>query len=256
MSLKFFTASEPSTAHPKENQDAFFVDEKNKVAGLFDGIGGLSHGAEASMSAAEFCKAAITQSSLEKTFETCHLFLKEKGIKEFGKEIATVGVITQIYSNQTPALVVWGNVGDCRIYRLSSEGFSQESVDHSLVTQAMEQGWLNAAKADRINQATSLKGFNKIEKNLFQSRNMVTQALGIGVMKPKVGKLKAVVGDQVVLTSDGVHGNLTNVQMEEVLRVRPEDPAKKLVEEATRVAESNSLRAKPDDMSAVVVEFI
>ncbi|HEX7456154.1 MAG TPA: hypothetical protein VF303_01675 [Candidatus Nanoarchaeia archaeon] len=255
MKIKFFTASLPSAAHPNENQDTFFIDEKNKAAGLFDGVGGLSHGVEAAISAAEFCKVQIPQSGLEKALKTCHLFIKEKGVKEFGREIAAVSVVCQVYSKQTPALVIWGSAGDCRIYHLSSEGLSQESLDDSLITQALENGWLDQSKAERINQATNLKGLNEIEKNLFKSRNVVTQALGIGVMKPRISKFKAKADDFIILTTDGVHGNLTNKEIENILKQKPPDPAKRLVEEATRVSESNSLRAKADDMTAVVIEL-
>ena len=44
--------------------------------------------------------------------------------------------------------------------------------------------------------------------------------------------------------------------MEEILNRVQKDPAHALAKEAQRVSESDSLRAKPDDMSAVVVELI
>lgn len=256
MKLKFYSHSLPSNTHPEENQDALFIDQKNKAAGIFDGIGGLAYGGQAAMSAAEFCKIEISQVGIEKTLENCHRFLKEKGKKEFGKEIATTAAVAQIYLKQTPALIVWGSVGDSRIYHLSSTGFTQASVDDSLITQAMENGWVSNSKAEQINQAEKLRGLNKVEKNLFQSRNLITQALGIGVMTTRVGKFKARKGDRVVLTSDGVHNNLTNLQIEQILKNKPADPAKKLVEEAIFISETDSLRAKSDDMTAVVVELL
>src|SRR3990167_3466672 len=100
MKLKFYTASLTSINHPDENQDAFFTDEKLRAAGVFDGVGGLSHGKEAAASAAEFCKIEISQVGIEKTLGSCHKFLKEKARKEFGKDIATTGVLIQIYSKQ------------------------------------------------------------------------------------------------------------------------------------------------------------
>lgn len=257
MKIKYFVATRASVAHPKENQDAFFVDEKNKSAGVFDGLGGLPHGKEAATSAAEFCKIEISQNGVEKSLKNCHQFLKEKSKKEYGgKDIATTGTIIQIYSKQFPAYIVWGNVGDSRIYHYLELKLSQETTDDSLITQAENNGWLDARKAEKINQATDLRGLNKIEKNLFNGRQMITQALGIGEMEPRIGKFKAKKGDLIILTSDGVHDNLTTQRIEQILNQKPTDPARKLVEEATFVSESDSIRAKSDDMTAVVVELV
>lgn len=256
MKLKFYSATLPSTTHPKENQDAFFTDEKNKTAGVFDGVGGLSYGTKAANTVSDCFKKQLAKGSLETAFEVCHEILKNKSRSEFGKDMGTTGTVAQIYLKQQTVLVAWGSVGDSRIYHLSDNRLKQESTDDSLITQAQERGWLNHEKAERINQATDLKGLNEVEKNLFNGRNIITQALGIGDMKPTIGKFNAKKGDQIILTSDGIHDNLTNEQTEEILKQEPLDPAKKLVEEATIVSESNSLRAKQDDMSAVVVELI
>ena len=84
---------------------------------------------------------------------------------------------------------------------------------------------------------------------------MVTQALGIGEMSPNIGKFKALIGDLIILTSDGVHDNLTNAQMEKILIQKPPNPAKKLVEESVVVSEGRTIRAKADDMTVLVVEL-
>ena len=255
MKLKFFTASESSATHPSQNEDEIFIEEKNKVAGLFDGLGGLAYGGEAATSAAEFCKVETSQQGIEKTLENCHKFLKEKARKEFGKDIATTGMLVQIYKKQKPVLVIWGSVGDSRIYHFSEGALLQKVSDDSLITQAQERGWISSEKAERINQATDFKGLNKVEKNLFNGRNMITQAIGIGEMNPKIGKFKAQGGDVIILTSDGVHDNLTNASMEDILKQKPLDPAKKLVEEAALVSDGSSIRAKKDDMTALVIEL-
>lgn len=254
MRLKFYSATLPSPAHPKENQDAFFIDEGNYSAGVFDGVGGLSHGGEAASLAASCCRKELRLSSLERTLKTCHKSLKHKA-KELQAEIATTAGVVKIYPRQTPSPVVWGSAGDSRIYHFSDEELVQKSVDDSLITQAWERGWLKPAAAEKINQATKLKGMNEVESNLFKGRNIITQALGIGEMKPRIGKFKVNPGDLILLTTDGVHDNLTNREIEEILKSNPKDPAKALVESAAEVAESTSLRSKPDDTTAVVVRI-
>jgi len=253
--IKYFSSSKVSLSHPKENQDAVFVDTKNKSAGLFDGLGGLVHGKEAATSAAEFCKIGISQNGIEKSLKSCHQFLKEKSKREYGKDIATTGTIIQIYSKGSPAFVIWGNVGDSRVYHYSQSKLLQKTTDDSLITQAKNSGWLDANKAEKINQATDLKGLNKVERNLFHGRHMITQALGIGAMKPNMGKFKVIKGDLIILTTDGVHDNLTYAQIEKILKEKPADPAKRLVKESVVISEGSTIRAKADDMTALVVEL-
>ena len=256
MKLKFFTASISSISHPKENQDAYFIDEKEGMAGVFDGVGGLSHAGQAASWAASCFQTELRLESLEKTFQKCHLTLKEKGIEAFGREGATTVAIVKIYpTKETESLVVWGSVGDSRIYHLTSEGLQQVSISDSLVTQALEKGWINQSKAEKINQATSLKGFNEVEKGLFQSRNILTQALGIGIFQPRIGKFKVKKGETVTLTTDGVSDNLTEKEISGILKQAVKDPAKALVETAAKVPQSTSLRAKPDDITAIVLRF-
>ncbi|MCH7541600.1 protein phosphatase 2C domain-containing protein [Patescibacteria group bacterium] len=255
MKIRYYTSSLSSPTHPNENQDSFFVNEKTKVAGVLDGVGGIAHGAEAAAWCAEYFKNNLSGENIEEAFEHCHELLKKKSRNKFGKDIATTSTVVQIYPTQISALVAWGNVGDSRLYHLSTNRLIQKSIDDSLITQAQERGWVSHEKAERINQAADLKGFNEIEQNLFRSRNIILQAMGIGEMKPRIGKFMAKKGDAIVITSDGIHDNLTNAQIKQILKVKPTDPAKKLVEEATFISESDSIRAKSDDMTAVVVEL-
>ena len=256
MKLKFFTASAPSVAHPEENQDTFFIDKKEMEAGIFDGIGGIAGGKEAAGWASQCFKDRLVLESMERSFNECHVILKEKGQEAFGHEIGTTVAVVKIYPRETESLVIWGTVGDSRVYQFSSQRLLPVSTDDSLVIQALEKRWMTAARAERIDQAESLKGFNKIETGLFKSRNIITQALGLGLIKPRIGKFKAKPGETIVLTTDGVHNNLTNKQIEQILQKPPKDPAKELVKTAFQVSQTASLRASRDDITAVVLELI
>jgi len=256
MKLKFFTASLPSATHPKENQDAYFVDEKEAAAGIFDGVGGFAGGKEAAGWSSQCFRDRLVLESMERTFNECHVILKEKGQEAFGHEIGTTVAVVKIYPREAESLVIWGSVGDSRVYQFSSQRLLPVSTDDSLVVQALEKRWLTAAKADRIDQAESLKGFNKVETGLFKSRNIITQALGLGLIKPRIGKFKAKPGERIVLTTDGVHANLTNKQIEQILQNNPANPARELVKAAAAVSQGTSLRANRDDITAVVVKLV
>jgi len=255
MKIKFFSASLPCAAHPSENQDTFFIDKENNSAGVFDGIGGIAGGKKAATWCAQCFKSRANLKSLEAVFRECHYILKEKGEEAFGHQIGTTAAMVRIYPRDSESVVVWGSVGDSRVYHFSNLGLLQISVDDSVVTQAFEKGWLNQAKAERIRQAEDLKGFSKLEKDLFQGRNIITQAVGLGAMNPRIGKFKARKGDLIILTSDGVHDNLINKEIAQILQKGSPDPAKELVEAAEAVSKGSSLRAKPDDITAIVVKL-
>ena len=256
MKLKFFTASLPSENHPEENQDAWFVDQKEAAAGVFDGVGGFTGGKEAANWASQCFKDRLVLESLERTFNECHVILKEKGQEAFGHEIGTTVAVVKLYPREAESLVIWGSVGDSRIYQFSSQRLLPVSVDDSLVVQALEKRWLTAAKADRIDQAESLKGLNKIEAGLFKSRHIITQALGLGLIKPRIGKFKAKTGEMIILTTDGIHANLTNKHIEQILQESSANPAQELVKAAAAVSQGTSLRANRDDITVVVVKLI
>jgi len=59
--------------------------------------------------------------------------------------------------------------------------------------------------------------------------------------------------DKFILTTDGVHDNLTFNEMEEVV-TKKGDVAKLLVEKARKRSQGKHFRSKPDDISAVVIE--
>ena len=65
------------------------------------------------------------------------------------------------------------------------------------------------------------------------------------------------VGDKLIVTSDGIHDNLTDTEISKVLAQSPDN--QKAVENLTESArkrsrDTNHLRFKPDDMSAVIAE--
>jgi len=255
MNLKFYSFSIASATHPKENQDRFFIDEKGKAAGVFDGLGGVSHGEQAASWCTDCFKKRLDIDNLERSFDFCHNFLKNKASGAFDHEIATTGAIIKIFTHRNTSLVVWGSVGDSRVYKYSNNKLIQLTTDDSLITQAFERGWIKQRQEKKIDQTADPQKLNPIEKNLFQSRNIITQALGIGVMKPRIGKTGVKSGDLIILTTDGVHDNLVDKETEQILEVDSKDPAKDLVREAIRVSETDSVRAKADDITAVVVKL-
>lgn len=255
MPLRYFTASRPSLTHPDSNEDTFFVDSGRRCAGVFDGVGGIEGGGEAARLASRCIQETmISNEKLEKAFVRCHAYLREQGEKRFGHQIATTGVVLLV-SLSRGFDVRWGSVGDSRLYHYHAGSLAQISRDDSLISQALDSGWITRERAEAIQEATGLEELNPIERNLFGARNIVTQSLGIGRLWPQVGAFAVAPGDWLVLTSDGVHDNLTNAEIAAILRKGEGDPAAAIVHAARVVSQGASLRAKPDDLTAVVLEL-
>lgn len=253
MSLTYFVHSLPSFHHPELNEDAYFINKKKAVVGVFDGLGGLVGGAEASLSCADCFKKNVN-SNLKETFLKCHQFIKQQARTKFISSIGTTAVVAKIYQRKK-LKVLWASVGDSRIYLYRDGCLHQISRDDSLIAEAVDKGLIENRLACKIDQANSLKDLNQIERKLFATRNIVTQAVGINEIVVHTGEFYLKRKDAIVLTTDGIHDNLTNKQMVKILKSKEKNPAKALVEASFKFSKSRSFRAKPDDMTAVVVVF-
>jgi protein phosphatase len=96
------------------------------------------------------------------------------------------------------------------------------------------------------------------EINYFRMRGGITQALG-GPLLPEIhiDQIPIAIGDRILLCTDGIHDNLTDLEIEEILRKAPRNAvARLLVEYAllrSREERQTTIRAKPDDMTAIVM---
>ena len=133
--------------------------------------------------------------------------------------------------------LVFGHVGDSRLYRLpAGGGIEQVSEDHTHV------GWLRR------------KGeLNEREARMHPRKNVLAQALGAGhqFLRPHIGTIEYRADDRFLLCSDGLNEGLWDRGIEELVRQRDDDPetppaAQRLV--LTSVAECGR-----DNVTAVVV---
>jgi protein phosphatase len=85
----------------------------------------------------------------------------------------------------------------------------------------------------------------------------ITHYLGVPGVKPRIYAIDIQKGDKLVLTSDGIHDNLRDDEIAEIVGLSPDN--KTAVETLTRASLARSQeehpRAKADDMSAIVVEI-
>ena len=126
------------------------------------------------------------------------------------------------------------NVGDSRVYGINKDTITRVTRDHSWVEEQIEAGILTREKAQGHPQ-----------------RNVITRALGRRkTVEVDLFQGKLLVGDALLLCTDGVSGPLTEEQMAQAVRsLPPSSAAAKLVTQAG--AEGGT-----DNASALIVRAI
>lgn len=125
------------------------------------------------------------------------------------------------------------NIGDSRTYRLSQGRLSQVSVDHSEVQELVESGEITAEEAA-----------------VHPRRHVVTRALGAGdETEADYWLLPIEEGDRVMVCSDGLNGELTDGQMQDILSTveDPQEAVDALIQAALR-------RGGRDNITVIVVD--
>ena len=155
--------------------------------------------------------------------------------------------------------MIYAHVGDSRVYLLKeNEPLKRLTVDDGLLGKFVENQMVNEADAHHIDQAIHADELTDAELSYFRLRGGITQALG-GPFPPEihVDQVPISIGDRILLCTDGIHDNLTDNEIEEILREAPRNAAARLLVEhsllRSREERHITIRAKPDDMSAIVI---
>lgn len=249
----FLSATLSSSKHPERNEDAIafpFGDEKGaNWAAVLDGVGGQVHGDLASKTATEHVSDSLAgfesadidevQRRIEKTISEAHLKINQKAPGS-----ATTITLAKFIEKEGKKWVVIAHVGDSRAYILRDRELFRLTQDDSPIPE--EVGY-------NLDEAASEKDLTDQDRVYFRRRNLITQSVG-GADKPHVQTQRLLVlpGDKIVLTTDGIHDNLTRKEIQEAVQ-KGDDEANSLTRMASLRSQQEHFRSKKDDMSAVVV---
>ena len=263
------------------NEDAMFADETHKAFGVFDGAGGREAGETASTTARiitqqELAKLPdnISEEEAKREIEKILIATNEviyKKVEENAeyKGMATTATIVKILRNGTAII---GSVGDSRAYllRSGSQEIEQLTLDDSFSKYEVKISGKNENEAWSIQKqianldVASFEGYQgNLYLNLLNLNNM-TQALGyedIQPLQPNIYTVQLNPGDRLILTTDGIHDNLTDTEIAENILNHQENPQNAAVTLVDKAKERSELynpakklqRPKTDDLTAIVV---
>lgn len=252
----------------KPNEDNFLVDVKLAFFGVFDGVGGARGGFAASKIAARVVAKTFKQQSYKNQKQETVEGLK-KALVEATHQITIDGQIYSRFNQGTTATIVKisnskitiANVGDSRCYGLTKgDELKRLTVDHGILEELLKSRQISLDVALKIDQAKNKKDLTVAELAIFNQRHVITEALAADFERDvhiDFNEVNSKKFKMLVLTTDGVHDNLTDDEIEAVLKKSKTVKviAKNLVALAFEISKQNLLRSKPDDITAVVVKL-
>ncbi len=192
-----------------ENEDAalVLVGDAGQVVGVVsDGMGGH----EAGRDAAEIVVRTIGErlrasdgsepwaAALAQALTAAHDAVREAARVRAQAGMGATGLVAVIENGRAGAILHLAHAGDSRAYLLRGRSLLRLTADHSLVEQLVRDGHLSEHEA-----------FSHPERNVLQ------RAVGQEApFEPEVHlPLPLDAGDLLLLTSDGLHGSLTDAEM-------------------------------------------
>lgn len=193
---------------------------------LADGMGGHQAGEVASKSAVE----NLCQLFQEHYFSLCQVDINQakQSLKEMIREVN--GAVYRLGKENPhlrgmgttlciiflhPAGVIYGHVGDSRIYRLRQGKLEQITQDHSLLRELIELGQLSEQQAED-----------------FLYKNIITKAIGTEPsVEPALADTPVEEGDLFMMCSDGLSDLVSLADMQEIISRNTEEKAARLLVE-------------------------
>jgi len=221
-----------------ENEDRYLVKNihgSSVLLAVADGMGGEVAGDYA---------AEIVIDTLRSMKGTS--FKNERQLIQLVKD-ADLAIINEVKSDPTlegmgstltcalisDGILHWAQVGDSRLFVQSAQELYQITTDQNMAQYLIEEGRLSLLEADG-----------------HPSQNMLDQCVGCGDCEPVAGCLHIHAGDLVLLTSDGLHGEISFEIISDIVAHKTdiETKAKKLLKAAL-----NS--GGRDNITVVIAEY-
>ena len=222
-----------------QNEDRILVELDSGIFAVADGMGGHQCGARA----AELATSALQEYFRSHASESPHQamtmaiqFANETVLRESvaAPECSGMGCTVSAVTIEN-ALAIVGNVGDSRVYLYRRGELLQLTRDDSVLAKLLQSGAITPEDAPT-----------------HPLRNMLTQSVGTNeAVDIQISELTLAAGDRLLLSTDGLHGVITDSAIAEILVVEtdPAEAARKLIAAACECG-------GPDNVSCIVINYL
>jgi protein phosphatase len=258
--------SAASANHPGRNEDAVFIDRRRPAIGVLDGVSTASGSDLAARIGARSIQESLQESRLilpvelglvavKAALQTAHRTIRRTAPGSGMSATATVAKIFETSAGKPYAAVA--SVADTRAYLLRQNRLSFLTLDEAYDLDSAPDDEL--AMQDKLARVTDYDELNAVQGAAFRTRHYITHALG-GGSDPVVTGTHVMLepGDRLLLTTDGVHDNLTTQEMEALAERTRSDhrlPRDLVSAARDRSRDTSHMRYKVDDMTAAVLSF-
>jgi protein phosphatase len=254
----------------KPSEDSLLV--TLPLLGIFDSVSGRDNGRLVSHLAGETISAfwqALPETerqgspeqmehALQMAIQRADTAIAELPIPAEQRRPATTLALCVLSFYQGLAYASVAHVGDSRVYlaRLG-QPLQRLTTDHGYFRFAVRRRLLAEEDAWRIEQVEHRKNLSQEDQTHFERRHQITCAVGWSdfPMVP-VSSHPLLPGDQVILCTDGLHDNLADREIEALVQIPSQAAALQLVNAASQRSQQTHIRAKRDDISAIVVWYL
>jgi protein phosphatase len=194
------------------NEDAVAVYPEQHLIVVADGVGGASAGEVASQTAVQLISERFRHHQPSRVEPRPAQLLTEATIDEANGAILKCARNNTAYAGMGTTIVmgyvglnwlVYGHVGDSRLYRLRDDQLEQLTRDHSLIQEVVDQGFFPTLDEAREYGITD---------------NVLTRALGSnGHIKATTASTELARGDIYLFCTDGLSGMLPPIEIRNVL---------------------------------------
>ena len=231
----------------ERNEDTIFVNSKNYLFGVCDGMGGLKYGKKTAEMVSEYfeqlglieeCTGSNSQTSEEQIMKEiiCNIdqkiaFYNYPWYVRFGCTLCGICVL-----NDHEAIVF--NLGDSRCY-----SFKNNSQESEIIT------------SDHNLAAESRKGNEQItDPDLEKGKNILTKYIGNPEdNEPYISRVNYQCGDRFLLCTDGLYNELPKKEIDKIVY----NYAHKDINEASTLLVDNSIAAGGrDNVTVVLIDII
>lgn len=220
----------------QRNEDEVLILPAADAAILADGMGGHQAGDVAARLAINIISEEIAkQRSLDLAALDRWIQAANEAIRSVaGTQSAYQGMgATVVVAVRHGAALLFGHVGDSRLYRLGDGELRQLTEDHTLVQQYINEGMISST-----------------EGRTWVGRNLLTRALGIeDTIVPNCAETPLGAGQTYLLCSDGLTEPLDDEQITEVLS----DPAYSTQAAADELVARANANGGPDNISVALI---